>query len=434
MKFPPKLLLSLFKIYTLLFLLNPFATPISHYTTALEFSEIDSNNDIIYQGDAYASNQGIQLKGDKYESIGRAIYREPMHLWDYASRNLADFNTHFSFVINSQGNFPYGNGFAFFLAPNNSIAGCFGLVSENETLKYSFVAVEFDTNSDSWDYYDDEKLLGQGGFWRVYEGLLSHTNTRNRIAVKKITPESRHGIKEYEPEVRNISRLRHTNLVQLIGEHLLTWEKSYRIAVDLGSALHYLQEGYEQCVLHRDIKPSNVLLDPNFIAKLGDFGLARLVDHGLGSSQTTVLIGTMDYMAPECFVTHKATQESDIYSCGIVALEIACGRHAVEKVEANGKQFVIKLVEKGREHYGRGRNVLLQMADRKLYEYKEEEMERLLVVGLWCSHPDDKSRPKVKQAMDVLNLKIQFQNSSSSYNTDSSKFTSSSGASGGAYF
>ncbi|RZC58261.1 hypothetical protein C5167_005559 [Papaver somniferum] len=109
------------------------------------------------------------------------------------------------------------------------------------------------------------------------------------------------------------------------AETLLTWQVRYKIALGLASALLYLHEEWEQCVLHRDIKSSNVMLDSNFNAKLGDFGLARLVDHGLGC-QTTKLAGTIGYLAPECFLTRKSSKESDVFSFGIVALEIACGR------------------------------------------------------------------------------------------------------------
>jgi serine/threonine protein kinase len=101
-----------------------------------------------------------------------------------------------------------------------------------------------------------------------------------------------------------------------------------QIANGLAAGLLYLHEEWEQCVVHRDVKSSNVMLDSNFNAKLGDFGQARLVDHGLGS-QTTALAGTMGYMAPECFITSKASKESDVFSFGVVLLE-ACGRKVVE--------------------------------------------------------------------------------------------------------
>lgn len=113
------------------------------------------------------------------------------------------------------------------------------------------------------------------------------------------------------------------------GQSHLTWSIRFKIAQGLASALLYLHEEWEQCVVHRDIKSSNIMLDSNFNAKLGDFGLARLVDHEKGS-QTTVLAGTMGYMAPECVTTGKASKETDVYSFGIVLLEIACGRKPID--------------------------------------------------------------------------------------------------------
>ncbi|THG15384.1 hypothetical protein TEA_013490 [Camellia sinensis var. sinensis] len=110
---------------------------------------------------------------------------------------------------------------------------------------------------------------------------------------------------------------------------LLTWAMRYKIAQGLASALLFLHEEWEQCVLHRDVKSSNVMLDSNLNAKLGDFGLARLVDHGK-DSKTTILARTKGYMAPEYLDILKASKESDVYSFGIVALEIACGRESID--------------------------------------------------------------------------------------------------------
>jgi serine/threonine protein kinase len=121
-----------------------------------------------------------------------------------------------------------------------------------------------------------------------------------------------------------------------------------------------LHEEWEQCVVHRDIKSSNIMLDSDFNAKLGDFGLARLVDH-LKESQTTVLAGTMSYMAPECVTTGKASKESDVYSFGIVALEIACGR---KPIKHNAPEDQVVMVEWVWELYGIGK--VLEAADPRL--------------------------------------------------------------------
>ncbi|CAL5434647.1 unnamed protein product [Camellia sinensis] len=149
----------------------------------------------------------------------------------------------------------------------------------------------------------------------------------------------------------------------------LAWLTRYNITKGLAAALFYLHEEWEQCVLHRDIKSSNIILDSKFNAKLGDFGLARLVDHGR-VSQTTVLAGTMGYMAPECLVTSKSSKESDVYSFGIVASEIACGRKPIDLMAKEGH---MRLVEWVWELYGRGN--LLEAADAKLGDFDEEQME-----------------------------------------------------------
>ncbi|CAL5438510.1 unnamed protein product [Camellia sinensis] len=272
-------------------------------------------------------------------------------------------------------------------------------------------------------YFVEEEKLGQGGFGGVYRGFLKELNSY--VAVKRVSKESKQGIKEYASEVKIINRLRHRNLVQLLGwcheerelllvyefmpngsldSHMfkdntfLTWLTRYNIAKGLAATLFYLHEEWEQCVLHRAIKSSNIMLDSKFNAKLGDFGLARLVDHGR-VSQTTVLAGTMGYMAPECLVTSKSSKESDVYSFGIVALEIACGRKPIDLMAEEGH---MRLMEWVWELYGSGN--LLETANAKLGDFDEEQMECLLFVGLWCAHPDYNLRPSIKQAIQVLDF------------------------------
>ncbi|KAL3741645.1 hypothetical protein ACJRO7_017154 [Eucalyptus globulus] len=269
-----------------------------------------------------------------------------------------------------------------------------------------------------------ERLLGEGGFGRVYEGYLTSVNAN--VAIKKINPGSRQGIKEYVAEVTIISRLRHRNLVQLIGwchekkellliyefmsngsldSHLfkeqsfLPWENRYKIVQGIASALLYLHEEWEQCVIHRDIKSSNIMLNSDFNAKIGDFGLARLVDHTKGL-RTTVLAGTMGYMAPECVYTGKASKESDVYSFGVVLLEITCGREVIKPRAEEGQ---VRLVDWVWELYGTKR--LLDAADPKLgIDFDGNQLECLMVVGLWCAHPDYTARPSIREASNVLNF------------------------------
>ncbi|XP_020578504.1 L-type lectin-domain containing receptor kinase IX.1-like [Phalaenopsis equestris] len=274
--------------------------------------------------------------------------------------------------------------------------------------------------------FADELKLGQGGFGGVYRGLLA--DSKLEVAIKRVSKGSQQGKKEYISEIKVISRLRHRNLVQLVGwcherkelllvyefmpngsldSHLysrdrtryLSWHLRFKIAVGLASALLYLHEEWEECVVHRDVKPSNVMLDGHFNAKLGDFGLARLVDHERGS-QTTMLAGTMGYLAPEIVTTGKASKETDVYSFGVVALELACGRRPVEHDRTEEQAWLVSWVW---ELYGRG--VMLDCANERLNsEFDEGEMSRLMIVGLWCSHPDSALRPSIRQAMAALKL------------------------------
>ncbi|KAH0643563.1 hypothetical protein KY290_035061 [Solanum tuberosum] len=184
-----------------------------------------------------------------------------------------------------------------------------------------------------------------------------------------------------------------------LGRSHLTWPIRFKIAQGLASALLYLHDEWEQCVGHRDIKSSNIMLDSNFNAKLGDFGLARLVDHDKGS-QTTVLAGTMGYMAPECVTTGKASKETDVYSFGVVALEIACGR---KPIDPKAEEHQVNIIEWAWRLYGMG-NLSEAVDPRLSSEFNEEEVEHLLIVGLWCAHPDNNCRPSIRQAIQVLNF------------------------------
>lgn len=270
--------------------------------------------------------------------------------------------------------------------------------------------------------FADDRRLGRGGSGQVYKGVLSYLG--RVVAVKKIFANFENSERVFINEVRIISRLIHRNLVQFIGwcheqgefllvfeympngsldTHLfgdqksLPWDVRYKVALGVALALRYLHEDAEQSVLHRDIKSANVLLDSDFSTKLGDFGMAKLVDPRLRTQRTGV-VGTYGYLAPEYLNGGRASKESDIYSFGVVALEIACGRRIYHDGEFNVPlvNWVWKLYVEGK---------VMDVVDEKLNkEFDVDEMTSLIVVGLWCTNPNDKERPKAAQVIKVFQL------------------------------
>ncbi|KAF6151174.1 hypothetical protein GIB67_037382, partial [Kingdonia uniflora] len=266
--------------------------------------------------------------------------------------------------------------------------------------------------------FSEENLLGAGGFGTVYRGTLSDP-ILSVIAVKKILATSAQGEREYLAEICTIGRLRHKNIVQLqgwcherdhlllvyefmpngsldryISEGLLDWQTRYKILTGLASALLYLHEECGATVVHRDVKPNNVMLDSDYNAHLGDFGLARLLQNE-NIVPMTMLAGTPGYLAPECSYTGKSTPESDVFSFGVVVLEVICGRRSTGGIWENN------LVDDVWSLHGKGE--LLECVDEKLeINFNEEEVKRALLVGLVCSHPDPKVRPSMRKVVQVF--------------------------------
>ncbi|CAI0406645.1 unnamed protein product [Linum tenue] len=279
---------------------------------------------------------------------------------------------------------------------------------------------------DATKNFNHENKLGKGGFGTVYKGIL-----RNReIAVKRVSKKVTSQVKqEFISEVTTIGNLHHKNLVKLIGwahegqEYLLVyeympngsldklifdddesssssirWETRLNIVSGVARALEYLHTGCEKRVLHRDIKASNIMLDSEFNAKLGDFGLARTI------KQADNLAGTLGYMAPEIFLTGRATLESDVYAFGILVLEVCCGRRPGGQLDQDGG-YASSILNWVWELRGIGR--LIDAADCRLKgDFVEEEMGCVLILGLACCHPDPFKRPTMKNVIQVLGREV----------------------------
>ncbi|KAM7276818.1 hypothetical protein ACFE04_018684 [Oxalis oulophora] len=270
--------------------------------------------------------------------------------------------------------------------------------------------------------FSKDQLLGSGGFGRVYEGTLPN-NTQ--VAVKCVNHDSKQGLREFMAEISSMGRLQHKNLVPMRGwcrknnelmlvydympngslnnwifdddaQKLLNWAQRCQVLADVAEGLNYLHSGWDQVVIHRDIKSSNILLDSDMRGRLGDFGLAKLYGHGQ-MANTTRVVGTLGYLAPELATVTAPTTASDVYSFGVVVLEVVCGRRPIE-LSVVDETILIDWVK---ELYGQGR--LADAFDSRIAgEYTVEVIEMLLKFGLACCHPDPTKRPTMREVVVVL--------------------------------
>ncbi|TYI11014.1 hypothetical protein ES332_A09G181700v1 [Gossypium tomentosum] len=282
--------------------------------------------------------------------------------------------------------------------------------------------------------FKDKELLGAGGFGRVYRGVLP--SNKLEVAVKRVSHESRQGMREFVAEIVSIGRLRHRNLVQLLGycrrkgelllvydympngsldkylhdqpQVTLNWRQRFRVIKGVASGLFYLHGEWEQVVVHRDVKASNVLLDGELNGRLGDFGLARLYDHGT-DPQTTHVVGTVGYLAPEHTRTGKASPSTDVFAFGAFLLEVACGRRPIE---AKSPIEDVILVDWVYSCWSKGD--IMEAKDPSLgSDYEAEEVELVLKLGLLCSNSEPEARPTMRQVLQFLEGDVPFPEMSS---------------------
>ncbi|XP_059596042.1 probable LRR receptor-like serine/threonine-protein kinase At1g07650 isoform X2 [Vitis vinifera] len=276
--------------------------------------------------------------------------------------------------------------------------------------------------------FDFANKIGEGGFGPVYKGLLSDGTI---VAVKQLSSISRQGNREFLNEIAMISCLQHPNLVKLHGscvegdqlllvyEYMennslagalfgpengqpnLDWPTRLKICIGIAKGLAFLHEESRIKIVHRDIKATNVLLDRDLNPKISDFGLARL-DEGEKSHISTRVAGTIGYMAPEYALWGYLTYKADVYSFGIVALEIVSGKHNNNYIPSNGCLCLLDwacLLQQGRK--------FLELVDEKLgSNVNEEEAERVIKVALLCTNASQSLRPTMSEVLSMLEARM----------------------------
>ncbi|CAM6126783.1 unnamed protein product [Calypogeia fissa] len=290
---------------------------------------------------------------------------------------------------------------------------------------------EYKTLSTATKGFSSSQLVGTGGFGSVYMGklVLKKDGKPIEIAVKRISDTSNQGATEFLAEVKIIGQVQHRNLVRLLGwcherdelllvydympngslyQHLhnstpgeivLTWSRRLKIVSGVATALAFLHDEWVQRVIHRDVKSSNIMLDHDFYARLGDFGLARTAEHDKELLCTEVA-GTRGYLAPELGVTFRPTEKTDVYSFGAVVLEVATGKKPRLSSEDRESLKEIFLVDWVWNLYRD--EALLDAADSTLHNaYDPREMVMFLKIGLLCCHPNPDERPSMRDVISI---------------------------------
>jgi len=272
--------------------------------------------------------------------------------------------------------------------------------------------------------------IGTGGFGSVYKGSLTGGTTY--VAIKRANPMSEQGVSEFETEIRLLSQLRHHNLVLLLGycnedgemilvydfmangslhDHLhlrqrdqspLSWIQRLEICVGVARGLHYLHTGTKHRIIHRDIKTTNIILDQNWVPKISDFGLSKA---GYPSLVTTNVKGSIGYLDPECHQSLQLSEKSDIYSLGVVLLEVLTARPAVSVGEddehINLAEWTTSCLESGNVE---------QIVDPNLKENIIKEcFELYLGVAMKCLAERGAERPSVGEVLENLVLAMHLQ-------------------------
>uniref|UniRef100_A0A0D9WZV9 Uncharacterized protein n=1 Tax=Leersia perrieri TaxID=77586 RepID=A0A0D9WZV9_9ORYZ len=284
--------------------------------------------------------------------------------------------------------------------------------------------IDISTLRSATDDFAESNKLGEGGFGAVYKGVLPDGY---EIAVKRLSKSSTQGLEELKNELALVAKLKHKNLVSLVGvcleqqERLLVyefvpnrsldlilfdtekseqldWEKRYRIINGIARGLQYLHEDSQLKVIHRDLKASNILLDADMNPKISDFGLARIFGRDQTQAVTKNVIGTYGYMAPEYLARGNYSIKSDVFSFGVMVLEIVTGRKNNHCFNPQQSEDLLTMIW---EKWAAG--TVLEMVDPSMNSsFSESDVMRCIHIGLLCVQSDPAFRPVMSSVVLML--------------------------------
>ncbi|KAJ1291273.1 hypothetical protein BS78_02G304000 [Paspalum vaginatum] len=282
---------------------------------------------------------------------------------------------------------------------------------------------DLSTLQEATEHFSEKNKLGEGGFGTVYKGILSDGQ---EIAVKTLLGRTEHGLDQLHNEVLLLAELQHKNLVRLHGfcshqnvtllvyeyikngsldnflfdgsnRNALNWEQQYNIILGIAKGILYLHEDSTMRIIHRDLKANNILLDDNMEPKIADFGLARLLGEGHTQTQTGRIVGTFGYMAPEYVSSGSVSPKIDVFSFGVLVLEIVSRRSNCSADDHSN----VNLLSDVWDHWTKG--TMRQMLHPSLDEFAVSQALRCIHIGLLCVQPEPDNRPDISAVVFMLN-------------------------------